>query len=205
MRRRARAAFTLVELLLTLGVAALLLLLLGAYMASARRAQQATEVGWQAGVALQLATELLREELRLAGSAPWPFPAEVVDTDQPQAFMQVPLQAWGAPGGSAIRLRYLDDRLAGAVVARDLTFEAAPDGRGQPQLYRRSGSDNRQPLVEGITQLLIVGGIDESGLPLAADQLQGRRLRAVWLQLGAADQQRSALFELPTQPRLAGP
>lgn len=66
--------FTLVEMLVALALGALLLGLVGALLTGGRRHGAATEAAVDAAATLRLAAELLREELRLTGAAPWPTP-----------------------------------------------------------------------------------------------------------------------------------
>ena len=63
------------------------------------------------------------------------------------------------PSGCAIST----SRVEGAPVARELRFDAAPDGRGVPQLYRATASGSRQPLVQGIDAVRVVGWVDAAG------------------------------------------
>ena len=67
---RARAGFTLVELLVTLAVASLLLAIVSGVMGSARAAAAAEDRAVEPWRALDLAAELLAEELGLAGFEP---------------------------------------------------------------------------------------------------------------------------------------
>lgn len=199
------AGLTLIEVMIALAVASLLLLVLASYVRAARQAQQANELGHDARLTLNLAVELLREELRLAGTGPWPLPAAPELGAPPGTLLTPALQLLPAPAGNALRVRYLDDRLAGPVVARDHTFEAAVDSQGQPQLYRRSGGGSRQPLVAGLEGMAVVGGIDAAGAQVGAGEVVGRRLRALWLELAAQGERRRVLVELPAVPLAVGP
>src|SRR5690606_12526868 len=147
----------------------------------------------EAELTLRLAVELLREELRLAGAAPWPPPAAVVGTDAPAAFLQQPLRLAPTAHGSSVRVRYLDHRLAGAPVARDHTYEAGVDGSA------------RQPLLAGVTRFAVVGGVSAGGAWLSAEQLPGRRVRALELVVEVGLDARRFLVELPAWPQVTGP
>jgi type II secretory pathway pseudopilin PulG len=174
---RRAAGLTLVETLVALAVAAILLVGFASLVANARRTAVKSVVTSDATRALDLAASLLSEEVRLAGSVPWPRPDSVEGTDDLDAFVATGL--WldtypAADGDSAtaggervsLRLRYVDARLAGEPVARDVTFEIGVDGRGVPQLYRRAGGAARQPLVEGVGALRLLAVV-EDGLLIA--------------------------------------
>lgn len=205
-----RVGVTLVELLVAVAIAGLLLLALAGYMRASRNAQLAGEVGHEATLSLRLAADLLREQLLLAGSAPWPLPA-AEDVQQlgaghtPAQFLASGLQVTPVPGGHALGLVYLDDSLAGQPVARQYSFEAGVDGQGQPQLYRRSFASSRQPWVAGIERMVVAGFVAADGGSLGWQQAHGGRVRAVWLELHAQGQQLNVLLELPHRPGVATP
>lgn len=188
---RARAGFTLVELLVTLAVASLLLAIVSGVMGSARAAAAAEDRAVEPWRALDLAAELLAEELGLAGFEPLgtervPEPAVTIRP---------------AAGGHAITVSVVDDRVAGTPVRRQVRFEAGEDARGLPQLYRAAGVASRQPLVEGVLGLAVeavVGAdgalqppelgatyVDARGLVLRLTAAEGRE-RPVVVLLGSA-------------------
>ena len=201
-----RQAFTLTEVLVALGIAGLLLVALAGFVRSARGAAVSAETTSETTATIRLASELLREELHLAGSAPWPVPAgagavEGLEGAQTAAqFLAQGLEVRPSPGGHALRLVYIDDRVAGRPVARQLTFEAATDGQGQPQLYRRSGSSPRQPWVAGVESMTVVGAVSVTGELLGSAALPGNRLRGLWLELRSGAEVASVLLELPHRP-----
>ncbi|MFA5550803.1 MAG: type II secretion system protein [Trueperaceae bacterium] len=206
-----RRAFTLTEVLVALGIAGLLLVALAGFVRSARGAAVASETSSEAAATIRLASELLREELLLAGSAPWPLPTggeavEGLEAAQTAAqFLAQGLEVHASPGGHALRLVYIDDRVAGRPVARQLAFEAAADGQGNPQLYRRSGSSPRQPWVAGVEAMTVVGAIGVTGELLGPTVLVGNRLRGLWLELRSGAEVASVLLELPHRPLVVGP
>ena len=202
---RGRGGLTLLEVMVALALAGLVLALLLGYVRAARGASTAAETRSEAELTLRLAVELLREELRLAGAAPWPPPVAVVGTDAPAAFLQQPLRLAPTARGASVRVRYLDHRLAGAPVARDHTYEAGVDGSGAPQLYRRADGGARQPLLAGVTRFAVVGGVSAGGAWLSAEQLPGRRVRALELVVEVGLDARRFLVELPAWPQVTGP
>ncbi len=159
--------------------------------------------------ALDLAAELLSEEIGLAASRPLPTgsPADVGGQDEdvlPAPQLLVSLGEANS-GGDALAVAFVDERLAGPAVVRLLTFEAGVDSAGDWQLYRRSGSASRQPLVEGVTGLRVVSLID-SGAPSGTEELSGhapRRVSAVVLELRSEQVTRPLVIELPNRPLAA--
>lgn len=199
--RRARpSGFTLVEVLVALALGALLLGLVGALLAGGRRHGAATETTVDAAATLRLAAELLREELRLTGAAPWPTPAAVPDVPDVEGWLAAPLTLVVSATGSVVGARYVDHRLADGPVARDLTFEAAPDGAGEPQLYRRQAGSPRQPLVAGIDRLAVLEVVTASGVGLSPQAAGGHEVAALLIELGVGPVSALVVVELPTKP-----
>lgn len=178
---RRAAGLTIAEVLIALAIAAIALVGFASLVASARTTAVSTVATSDASRALDLAASLLSEELRLAGSVPWPRPERIEGTEDPDAFVATGLwldagPAAGDPAAddpaaasgvsASLRFRYVDARLAGTPLARDVTFEVGVDGRGLPQLYRRAGGAARQPLVEGVGALRLLGLV-EGGLLIA--------------------------------------
>lgn len=195
---RAARGFTLVEALTTLALAALLLALVGALLVGGKRHGAATESAVDAAATLRLAGELLREELRLAGAAPWPRPAAVPDVPDVEAWLAVSLRLTAA--GDSIRVRYVDHRLLGGPEARDLTFEAARDGAGEAQLYRRQAGSPRQPLVAGVDRLAVRAVVDAAGRSLPVDLADGLRVAALVVDLVVGASTAEVVVELPAKP-----
>lgn len=193
---RAHRGVTLPELLVALAVAGAVLLILALNLRSASRSAATLNDRAEAAQSLLLASELLREELSQAGSA----------LPEGSAALPAPHLTLDLTGAThRVRVRYLDDRPLGGAQLRDHRFEAAADSRGEPQLYRAPAGSSRQPLVEGIDGLLISGGIDAEGNPLAAAELTGRRLRALLLTITAGDERITTLISLPTLPAAEPP
>jgi len=150
----------LLELLLALALAILVGLAAARLLAGSRSAEAAVSGGSDAARALDLAAGLLAGELRRAGSEPYPPPAGGgLEPSQPSLVLAL----GSGRHGDALGVRYLDDRVQGAPVARDLRFDAALDGRGVFQLYRATASGNRQPVVQGIDTVRVVGWVDAAG------------------------------------------
>lgn len=197
-------AFTLVELLVALAIGALLVAALLGYLRSTRLSAVTLESNADDALALQLAAELLREELRLAGARPWP-PGTVPGVDDPTTWLSAPLRVEPVGAGHRLFLRYLDHRLSGPLLARDLAYEVGVDGAGVSQLYRRTVGSPRQPLVAGVSSMKLVAIVDAGGTWQAwgSQILAGRKLAALLLELSSGQLTRQLVIELPNLPELA--
>lgn len=197
---------TLVELLAAIAIGVLVLLAASSLLSSARAGERVLNDVVEPAGALELAAELLREEVALAGFVPWTLEGGGVDTAPPQSVAPVPLTVSGAATSShEVALAYVDDRLASGPVARALSYSVDRDSRGALQLYRRSGSSARQPLVEGVERLEVTGYVDALGLhalpAVGADSLSLQGVWAVELRLTAASGlARPLLVPLPSRP-----
>jgi len=197
--------------LVAIAIASVALLAFGSLVANARRAAANSMVASDGSRALDLAAALLVEEVRMAGSLPWPRPALVEGTEDPEAFLANALWLYAGDsggdsggasdgavqgaGGASLRVRYVDDRLAGTPVARDVTFEVGVDGRGVTQLYRRPAGATRQPLVEGVDSLRLVGVVEDGILiapPVAGAYRPSAVVLEVTVQVEGADGPRRA-------------
>ncbi|HZW98490.1 MAG TPA: prepilin-type N-terminal cleavage/methylation domain-containing protein [Trueperaceae bacterium] len=148
------AGLTLVEVLVALAVSAVVLGLVGSLLGSARAASTAQAMATQPDRALDLAAELLTEEIGLAAFRPW---RSLSEENGPEVVL-TPVAS-----GHAVQLSFVDDRLEGPAVERSLTFDAREDGDGAHQLYRRSGGASRQPLVSGIAAVVVESLVTASG------------------------------------------
>lgn len=191
--------FTLVEVLLALAMAAMVVLAATGFLVGSSRADVAVSSASDSTLALDLAADLLGEELRRAGTTPNPPPGGVrLDGSVPSLTLVIGAGAQG----DALAVRYVDDRLADGPVLRDLRFDAGIDGRGERQLYRRTASSHRQPLVQGIESLRVTGWADAAGIhgreAFAAGPLEPW---LVLLELTAADGAvRTVAVPLPSRP-----
>jgi len=196
-RTRAAAGLTLVEVLVTLAVASLLLAAVSGVLVGANAAGAAEERATEPWRALDLAAELLAEEAGLAGHAPYPL------ADDTGPGPDVTLT--GSASGHVIQARFVDDRLAGPPVARELRFEARVDAGGAPQLYRTAGSASRQPLVAGVAGLRVDWVVTGSGdLVAPVPGAAYPEARALVLSLSAAQgEARTAVVLLAARPTVA--
>lgn len=151
------AGLTLVEVLVALAICSVILGLVASLLGSARAATASQDRATEPARTLDLAAELLAEEIGLAGYRPWRLAP--VETG-PEILIA------STPNGHSLRVRFVDDRAEGPAVERLLTFEAREDGAGVPQLYRQSGASSRQPLVAGVESLVVEAIVTGAGVAL---------------------------------------
>lgn len=196
-----RGGFTLVELLVALAVGGILFGLLGPSLAAGRKYSAELEAKADTNTALRLAAELLSEELRLAGSVPWPVPVGLPGVEpDPLAWLAPALTLTARGPGHAIGMRAVDHRGAAGLVPRDLTFEVGTDARGEAQLYRRPSGASKQPLVEQVEALRVAWVIDAAGVRLPPYAADGSRLAALGVEVMVAGVIREFVVELPSRP-----
>ncbi len=193
--RPGEAAMTLIEVLIAMSIGALVLGLVGGLLGSARAAARAEERATEPERALDLAAELMAEDVAMAGYEPWRLEAA---TPGPQVVLG------SAENGDAVSVGFVDDRLAGPAEERWFTFEVAKDSRGVPQLYRRSGSSPRQPLVEGIDGLEVEAIVTAAGasVPSSGPALHEGVRGLVLLLRSVAGVERVVVVPTPSRPAL---
>lgn len=201
------SGLTLIELLVAMSVAALILLLVGSMLASARAAEGGLTTGVEPRAALDLAAELLRKEVTMAGFVPFagerPEPTDAGSGAPGFALALVRT----ASGQEELKVTFVDDRLASGPLPREFGFSSAYDSRGEAQLYRRSGDSPRQPLVAGVSSFEVRAYLDDYGFhELAAapsGELLVESLRGLVLRLGTpSGEHRAVLVDLPSRPGL---
>lgn len=206
-----RGGFTLVEALVALAVAALVGVIAAAALRGERgQAAMLTDV-LARRTAVDLAAELLSEEIGLAGSSPlsalvWQPGGHEPGPWSSETHLAVGLAGSGAEGEDTLGLSFFDERVAGPPLLRRLTFESAADGSGTWQLYRRPDGASRQPLVEGVSGLSVIGlvGALEADGWWSAGSLLGlepRPVSGIVVVIHAGDVARPLLIDLPNRPR----
>lgn len=198
-RGRGRAAFTLLEVLLALVLTTLVGLAAARLLVALHTVEASSSLQTDRVRALDLASDLLGGELRRAGSAPYPPAA---GAKPPPVRPALVLSLGSDARGDAIVVRYLDDRVQGTPVARDLRFDVAQDGRGAFQLYRTTPDGTRQPLVQGVQSVRVVGWVDAAGMhPRRSFAAGPWSPWQVLVELGAGDgATRRLVAPLPNRP-----
>lgn len=151
---------TLVELLVAVALAATLLALLGAAIATGGRVAGDMARATAAAQRRALAWSLLRGELELAGRG----------LEDGLAGLGLVLDPAGA-GSDRLRIRYRAEAHRAEPVDIDAWFFAAEDGRGRPNLYRRPEGGIRQPWLLGVTDVHVLEGRHADGRTLGRDRL----------------------------------
>lgn len=195
---------TLAEVLVALLVSAIIGTLCAGALRSERGQSAAVSEALDARTAIDLAAELLAEEVGLAGSRPYTIDRVDLASSEAEAWLLAPqIVVHAAEGeGHRVSVTFIDERTAGPPALKTLTFEVAQDAGGAWQLYRRSGSASRQPLVAGVTDLDVVALIDGAGWSDATASIGAapRPLAAVAIELRSGDARRPLLVELPNRP-----
>lgn len=76
-----------------------------------------------------------------------------------------------ADTADTFRIHYLEERWLESPVERHITFDVARDSGGTWNLYRREEGGTRQPAVQDVTNLKVLGFVDQDGelvMPWAA-------------------------------------
>lgn len=193
------SGMSLLEVLVALVLTMVLALLVGRLLHGGTRADAGSAGASDDELALSLASDLLAAELRRAGYRPFPGTAAGA-----QAGTGPSLVAGVDAGGAlpdALELAYVDDRLAAGPVARRVRFEVGVDARGAAQLYRVAGEANRQPLVQGVTDLRLSAWVDAGGVHRRGElQVGGFEPWLIVLQLAAGRRRTSVAVALPSRP-----
>lgn len=196
---------TVVEVLVALAIAGLITLALGQLLRAARAGEVAVNRTLDPLQALDLAAELLSEEVSLAANLVWPAPSVIHDLPtgvDVREFVNPGLVIEAGPNGDRLSLKYVDERPAAGPRARIVTFEAGLDSAGEPQLFRRSGTSSRQPLVAGVESLSVVWVV-QAGAQLAPNSVAAEApLSAAVVRLNARGATRDVVIELPGRPRV---
>lgn len=197
-----RAGLSLLEVLLALALTALIVVAAGGALTGVRDAAGAAGTASEEVAALDLGRELLAAQLRRSGYRP--YPADGAPAPDPGEPGLIVLLDGTDDRADALRVRSVDDTLAGPAVLRDLRFEVGLDGRGVPQLYRSVAAGVRQPLVEGIAGLRIDGWVDARGAHARSELLASGAIEP-WLLLvtlsAPSGRERQLVAPLPGRPR----
>lgn len=194
---------TLIEVLLALAIASLIALALGHSLQSSRASSAAVDRTLDPVQLLDLAAELLGEDVSQAAHLPWPAPSLIDDLPagvEALQFVATGLVIQPALHGHSLGVRYIDDSLAAGARARSVTYEAGLDSAGEPQLFRRAGSASRQPIVAGVESLAVTWLVQEGALLAPEAAAAGAITSAVVVRLSARGALRDVVIELPGRP-----
>lgn len=150
----------------TVVACALLSLLLGATAAmqkGTRRAATLSESTVARGQLTELASELLRYHLGLAG-----YRGAVAEQQDGEPALLLARGA-GQGGSDVLTVRYVEERWYREPLERVLHFDVKRDGRGLWNLYQREHGATRQPAVQEVNGLAVLAFLTPDGPPLPAD------------------------------------
>lgn len=197
---------SLVEVLVALAVAGILTLALAQMLRGTRSSEAALDRALDPLQVLDLAAELLSEEVSRAATLPWPTPAVIDDlpvgTDA-NGFLTPGLTITAGTHGDRVRVAYVDESVAAGPRARAVTFEAGSDATGEPQLYRRTGASTRQPLVAGVDDMTVVALVQDGAVVTPPALVVGAASRAVVVRLRSDGVTRDVVIALPGRPLVA--
>jgi prepilin-type N-terminal cleavage/methylation domain-containing protein len=154
-RTAAPSGFTLAEVLVALAILAVLLTVLGHFTLGSLRAYRAALQLLERAQIVALAEEVVLQEIGLAGYG-------LTLEESQQATVEVSINPQ-ANRSDSVRVHYLEERWLQQPERQGITIDAARDGTGSPNLYRREPGATRQPAVQGVTNLKLFRFIDEEG------------------------------------------
>ncbi len=103
------------------------------------------------------------------------------------------------------RVHYMEERWLSEPVERNITLDVMRDSAGQYNLYRREDGATRQPAVQDVTNLKLLGLVTAEGNYIMADQAWPVEIKAFVVQLSFTwDTSRVAYIGFASPQRLAG-
>lgn len=151
--RREYAGFTLVELLTAL---AILMLLLGALSSFTVGTCRSYRSAWSHAQLSAVAEDVVLQELSLAG-----YGLVLHEASAAAATVGININA-RADLSDSVRMHHLEHRWRAQPEWQETTLDAATDGQGNWNLYRREAGATRQPAVQGVTNLKLHSFINEA-------------------------------------------
>ena len=171
-----RHGFTLPEVLVSLAILGLILLALGQYVTGSVRNYRQTTTMLERVQLESTARNVVVRELSFAGygrgfiggfSGPT---IEIGLADREDR-------------SDTFRVHYLEERWLAEPVQRQITFDVARDGNGLWNLYRREQGATRQPAVQEITNLKLVGLVTTDGQVLSQHEPWPAEIKAFVVKL----------------------
>jgi type II secretory pathway component PulJ len=170
---------SLPEMLVSCALLSLLLLLATGMHAEARKVSALAEEVALRGQIVELAGELLRYHLGLAGHG------GLSATASAPTGPALELARGSAAGGSdALTVRYVEERWYLEPEERVLTFDVKRDSNGLWNLYQRDEGATRQPAVQHVEDLRVAGFLAPDGALLPRDAPLPLDAVALELELG---------------------
>lgn len=193
---RRPAAYTLVELLIGLAILALLL---------------TAAVHWAVGnIRTYQHTSSMLERVQLEATARNVVVQELSFAGYGRGFIGElggPTIEIGLSGredrSDTFRVHYLEERWLSEPVVRDITLDVMRDAAGESNLYRREQGATRQPAVQDVTNLKLLGLVSPQGDYIAVSEPWPEQVSAFLVQLSFAwDTSRVAYIGFAAPQRL---
>lgn len=158
-----RHGFTLIEILVGLAILGLILLALGQYVTGSVRNYQQTAAMLERVQLESIARNVVVRELSFAGYGR----GFIGELSGPTVQIGV---ADREDRSDTFRIHYLEERWLAEPVQRQITLDVARDSNGLWNLYRREQGATRQPAVQEITNLKLIGLITTDGQVLSQNE-----------------------------------
>lgn len=196
----ASAGVTLLETLLACTLLTVLLVAAMAVNVEAGKTLRLNEDVAARSQIVELASELLRYHLGLAGHE-----GLGVAGDDGLAGPALTLARGVSPGGSdAVNVRYLEERWYRQPELRALHFDVKRDSNGRWNLYQREEGATRQPAVKSVTGMRVTGFVAADGALLPPEAPLPLEAAAIELELRFAwDETRLLTVGLPGVQRVS--
>jgi len=196
MRTGRNRAFTLPEVLMTLSITVILGLALMQFMTTTVSGYRAAADMAERVQLESTAANVVVMELSFAGYGDGMFG----DLDGPT--IEIGLSG-REDRSDTFRVHYLEERWLETPVARNVTIDVKQDSKGGWNLYRREDGATRQPAVQDVTNLKLLGLITESGELLSPEAAWPERISAFIVQLSFSwETSRSAYIAFNSPQRI---
>lgn len=198
MIRRQPGGFTLVEILVGLAILVILGLALSQYFTSSIRSYQQTTAMLERVQLESIARNVVVQELSFAGYGQG-FIGEFTG----------PTIEIGLSGredrSDTFKVHYLEEQWSASPVQRHVTIDVTRDSKGNWNLYRREEGATRQPAVQEVTNLKLIGFITPDGSLLGPEDPWPEQISAFIVNISFSwDTSRTAYIAFGAPQRLGG-